>query len=60
MLISPFTCSSEVGKSHLNDFAFGIFLGRFPSDGAASMAVKGLKEHTCIPAISVFDRPITN
>ena len=26
----------------LNDFKFGTFIGRFPSDGAASMAVKGL------------------
>ena len=32
------------GKSHLNDFTFGIFIGRCPSDGAASMAVKGLKK----------------
>ena len=29
------------GKS-LNDFKFGIFTGRFPGDGAASMTVKGL------------------
>ena len=35
------------GKS-LNDFKFGTFIGRFPSDGAASMAEKGLRvsEHT--------------
>ena len=31
-------------KSHLNDFTFGIFIGRCPSDGAASIAVKGLKK----------------
>ena len=49
-----------MGKSHLNDFVFGIFIGRFASDGAAIMAVKGLREHTCIPATSVFDSPITN
>ena len=30
------------GKKGLNDFRFGIFIGRFESDGAASMAVKGL------------------
>ena len=30
------------GKS-LNDFQFGIFTGRFPGDGAASMTMKGLK-----------------
>ena len=28
-------------KSH-NDFRFGTFIGHFPSDGAPSMAVKGL------------------
>ena len=27
----------------INGFRFGTFVGRFPSDGAASMAVKGLK-----------------
>ena len=26
----------------LNDFKFGTFIGYFPSDGAASIAVKGL------------------
>ena len=26
-----------------NDFKFGTFIGRFPNDGGASMAVKGLK-----------------
>ena len=30
------------GEKSLNDFKFGTFAGRFPSDGAASMAVKGL------------------
>ena len=30
------------GKS-LNDFTFGTFISRFPSDGAACMAMKGLK-----------------
>ena len=36
-----FTCSCEGEKSR-NDFKFGIFIGRFPSDGAANMAVEGL------------------
>ena len=36
-----FTCSCEGGTS-LNDFTFGTFIDPFPSDGAASMAVKGL------------------
>ena len=31
------------GKKGLNDFKFGTFVGRFWSDGAASMAVKGLR-----------------
>ena len=29
-------------RKKLNDFKFATFIGRFPSDGAASMAVKGL------------------
>ena len=32
---------AEKGKS-LNDFKFGSCIGRFPSDDAASMTVKGL------------------
>ena len=36
---NPFMCSCE----GLNDFKFGTFVDRFQSDGAASMAVKGLK-----------------
>ena len=31
------------GQKSLNGFKFGTFISRFPSDGAASMAVKGLK-----------------
>ena len=30
------------GEKSLNDLKFGTFVGRFPSDGAASMTVKGL------------------
>ena len=30
-----------MGES-LNDYKFGTFIGRFPSDGAESMAMKGL------------------
>ena len=41
---NPFTCSREGGKKSLNDFKFGTFIGRFPSDGAASMAEKGLRD----------------
>ena len=31
------------GGGRLHDFKFGTFICRFPSDGAASKAVKGLK-----------------
>ena len=30
------------GQKRLNGFKFGDFMVRFPSDGAASLAVKGL------------------
>ena len=30
---------------NLNDFKLDTFIGHFPSNGAASMAVKGLKAH---------------
>ena len=41
---NPFTCSYKSGKKEedLNDLKFGTFIGRFPRDGAACMAVKGL------------------
>ena len=31
-------------KKSLNDFKFGTFISRFPSNGGASMSVKGLKK----------------
>ena len=31
-----------VGGGRVNDFKFGTFVGRFKSDGAATVAVKGL------------------
>jgi len=33
------------GQNSPNGFEFGTFTGRFPSDGAASMAVKRLIKH---------------
>ena len=48
---SPFTRSCEAvagggggggGGGSLNDFKFGTFIGRFLSEGAASMAVEEL------------------
>ena len=42
----PFTCSCEGegggGGGGLTNFKFGNFSGRYPSDGAVSMAAKGL------------------
>ena len=39
---NPFTCDAKGAKS-VNDFKFGTLFSRFPSsDGAASLAVKGL------------------
>ena len=38
----PVRCSCEREEKH-NDFRFGSFIGRFPSDDVASMAVKGLR-----------------
>ena len=41
-LVEIILCAHAKGKS-LNGFKFGTFIGRFPSDGAAGMSVKGLK-----------------
>ena len=43
ILIEILSPAHAKGEKSLNDFKFGTFAGRFPSDGAASMAVKGLK-----------------
>ena len=40
-----------------NDFRFRTFIGHFPSDGAASLAVKGLivcAVFPCVPTMPVF------
>ena len=36
------SCVHAKGGKGLNDFEFDAFIGRFPSGGAASLAVKGL------------------
>jgi len=37
------------GQKSLNGFKFGTFIGHFPSDGAASIAVKGLNiNYMCV------------
>ena len=43
-ILSP--AHAKAAKS-LNNFKFGLFIGRFPSDEAASMAVKGLNYVFC-------------
>ena len=40
---NPFHLFMQREKKSLNNFKIGTFTGRFPSDGAASMAVKGLR-----------------
>ena len=42
ILTEMFSRAHAKGKKVPDDFKFGIVIGRFPSDGAASMAVKGL------------------
>ena len=44
------------GKKGLNDFKSSTFIGRFQSDGAVSMAVKGLRRNPYLPA----DRSMTS
>ena len=39
------------GEGGLSDLKFGTFIGRFPGDGAARMALKGLIES---PSSSLF------
>ena len=45
-----------VGGGGLNDFKFGTFIGRFLSDDATSMAVKGL---ILSPVTTVAVNPFT-
>ena len=44
ILIEILSPAHAKGRKGLDDVKFGTFTGRFPSDGAASMAVKGLIE----------------
>ena len=46
-------------KSH-NGFKFGTFIGRFPSDSAANMAVKRLKKTILSVHIIAIDRTALN
>ena len=45
ILIDILSCTPPKGNKGLSDFKFGTFICRFQSDGAASMAVKGLSTH---------------
>ena len=40
--LSTCSCEGEKKRKRLNDFKFGTCIGRFPSDVAARMAMKGL------------------
>ena len=42
ILMEIFSGAHAKGVQSLNDFKFGIFIGHFPNDGVASMAMKGL------------------
>ena len=41
------------GKKSHDDFQFGTFVDRFPSDGAASVAVKGLRVTPCVEILTL-------
>ena len=43
ILIEILSPAQAKGAKSLNGFKFGTFIGRFPSDGATNMAVKGLR-----------------
>ena len=43
ILIESLSHVHAKGRKRLNDFKFGSFIGRVQSDGAGSMAVKGLR-----------------
>ncbi len=42
ILIEVLSAAHVTEERSLNDFMFGTFIGLFPSDDAASVAVKGL------------------
>ena len=42
ILTEVFSRALAKGEKDFNDFKFGTFISRFPRDGAANMAVKGL------------------
>ena len=43
-MIEIFLRARAKGQKDVTDFKSGTFVGRFPSDGAASIAVKGLNK----------------
>ena len=54
ILIEILSCAHAKRGKGLNDFKFGTFIGRFQSDGAASMAVKWLKEKNSLCVFPVM------
>ena len=52
---SRVSCSCEGGGKALTISAFGAFIGCFQSDGAESMAVKGLKIAPCSASEQIHD-----
>ena len=48
--VNPFHVLKQRGQKRLNSFRFDIFIGRFPSEGAASIAAEGLSVHHTAPA----------
>ena len=54
ILIEIFSrADAKWGKS-LNDYKFGTFIGRFPYDGAESMAMKGLTRNEMFGIFRAF------
>ena len=50
ILIEVLSCVCVKGRKGLNGFRFGTFVGRFLSDGATGMAVKGLNKFNQRPS----------
>ena len=55
---NPVTYPHAQGEKSLNEFEFGTFIVRFPSDGPACWAVKGLNfntsSHSCLRNVSLI------
>ena len=56
ILIETLSRVHTKGKKDLNDLKFGTFIGRFPRDGAACMAVKGLSTTVDLNSLDTVHR----